>query len=69
LYQGTISGAFKNALDWLHLLGDRDPPFLHDKVIVCVPKIRSCDEAARRRLVAPLCAAAGRWCLTRRLVR
>jgi FMN reductase len=33
LYQGTISGAFKNALDWLHLLSDRDPPFLHDKVI------------------------------------
>ena len=33
LYQGTISGAFKNALDWLHDLGSRDPPFLHDKVI------------------------------------
>jgi FMN reductase len=33
LYQGTISGAFKNALDWLHLLGDRDPAYLHDKVI------------------------------------
>jgi FMN reductase len=33
LYQGTISGALKNALDWLHLLRDRDPPFLHDKVI------------------------------------
>src|SRR5919204_1441080 len=33
MYQGTISGAFKNALDWLHLLGGRDPPFLHDKVI------------------------------------
>ncbi len=33
LYQGTISGAFKNALDWLHLIGDRDPPYLHDKVI------------------------------------
>jgi FMN reductase len=33
LYQGTISGAFKNALDWLHLLGDREPPYLHDKVI------------------------------------
>ena len=33
LYQGTISGAFKNALDWLRLLGDREPPFLHDKVI------------------------------------
>jgi len=29
LYQGTISGA----LDWLHLLGPRDPPYLHDKVI------------------------------------
>jgi FMN reductase len=33
MYQGSISGALKNALDWLHLLGDRDPPFLHDKVI------------------------------------
>jgi FMN reductase len=33
LYQGTISGAFKNALDWLHSLVDRDPPFLHDKVV------------------------------------
>ena len=32
-YQGTISGAFKNALDWLHLLGRPDPPYLHDKVI------------------------------------
>jgi FMN reductase len=33
MYQGTISGALKNALDWLHLLGGREPPFLHDKVI------------------------------------
>lgn len=33
LYQGTISGALKNALDWLHLLGDREPAYLHDKVI------------------------------------
>jgi FMN reductase len=33
LYQGTVSGAFKNALDWLHVLGERDPPYLHDKVI------------------------------------
>jgi FMN reductase len=31
--QGTISGAFKNALDWLHELGSRQPPFLHDKVV------------------------------------
>src|SRR5262249_41641850 len=33
MYQGTISGAFKNALDWLHVLGGREPPFLHDKVV------------------------------------
>jgi FMN reductase len=33
MYQGTISGSFKNALDWLHLLVDREPSFLHDKVI------------------------------------
>jgi FMN reductase len=33
MYHGTISGALKNALDWLHLLADRDPPYLHDKVI------------------------------------
>jgi FMN reductase len=33
MYQGSISGAFKNALDWLHVLGAREPPFLHDTVI------------------------------------
>jgi FMN reductase len=33
MYQGTISGAFKNALDWLHVLGSREPSFLHDEVI------------------------------------
>src|SRR5690349_10200241 len=33
LYHGTLSGAFKNALDWLHLLINRDPPYLADKVI------------------------------------
>jgi FMN reductase len=33
LYQGTVSGAFKNSLDWLHILGSRDPPYLHDKVV------------------------------------
>jgi FMN reductase len=33
LYHGTVSGAFKNALDWLHLLIGRDPPYLSDKVI------------------------------------
>jgi FMN reductase len=33
LYQGAISGALKNAIDWLHPLGRRDPPYLKDKVI------------------------------------
>src|SRR5215212_9241917 len=33
LYHGTISGSFKNALDWLQLLGDRDPAYLTDKVV------------------------------------
>jgi FMN reductase len=33
LYQGTISGSFKNAVDWFQLLADRQPPFLTDKVI------------------------------------
>jgi len=33
LYHGTISGSFKNALDWLELLGEREPPYLADKAI------------------------------------
>ena len=33
MYNGTISGSFKNALDWLKLLGDRNPPYLTDKVV------------------------------------
>jgi len=33
LYHGTISGSFKNALDWLELLADDDPPYLADKVV------------------------------------
>jgi FMN reductase len=32
-YNGTVSGAFKNAIDWLHLLGDRQPPYLTNKVV------------------------------------
>jgi len=32
-YQGSVSGAFKNALDWLILLGDRTPPYLSIKPI------------------------------------
>lgn len=33
LYHGTISGVFKNALDWLELLGERRPAYLTDKVV------------------------------------
>jgi FMN reductase len=33
MYNGTVSGAFKNAMDWLHLLGDRRPPYLTDKIV------------------------------------
>lgn len=33
LYHGTISGSFKNALDWLNPLGRRDPAYLTNKVI------------------------------------
>jgi NAD(P)H-dependent FMN reductase len=33
MYNGTISGSYKNALDWLKLLGDRNPPYLTDKVV------------------------------------
>lgn len=28
LYHGTVSASFKNALDWLELLGAADPPYL-----------------------------------------
>ena len=33
LYHGTVSAVFKNALDWLQLLADHDPPFLTDKPV------------------------------------
>jgi FMN reductase len=33
MYHGTISGSFKNALDWLDLLARRDPPYLTGKVV------------------------------------
>ena len=33
LYHGNVSGAFKNALDWLQLLADDEPPFLTGKPV------------------------------------
>jgi FMN reductase len=32
-YHGSISGSFKNALDWLILLADRTPPYLSNKPV------------------------------------
>ncbi len=32
-YHGSVSGSFKNALDWLILLAERDPPYLSNKPI------------------------------------
>lgn len=33
LYHGSISGAFKNALDWLELLSEHQPAYLTDKPV------------------------------------
>jgi FMN reductase len=33
MYNGSVSGSFKNAIDWLHLLGDHRPPYLTDQVV------------------------------------
>lgn len=33
VYHGGMSGAFKNALDWLELLHDREPRYLTDKPV------------------------------------
>jgi FMN reductase len=33
MYNGSASGSFKNAIDWLHVLGSRDPAYLHDEVV------------------------------------
>jgi FMN reductase len=32
-YHGSVSGSLKNALDWLILLADRDPPYLTGKPV------------------------------------
>ncbi|MGY5044259.1 NADPH-dependent FMN reductase [Streptomyces sp. 900105755] len=32
-YHGSVSGAFKNAVDWLALLADHDPPYLSNKPV------------------------------------
>jgi FMN reductase len=32
-YHGTVSGSFKNAIDWLQLLAKAEPPYLTDKPV------------------------------------
>lgn len=32
-YHGSVSGSFKNALDWLILLAEREPPYLSNKPV------------------------------------
>lgn len=32
-YHGSVSGSFKNAIDWLILLAEREPPYLSNKPI------------------------------------
>jgi FMN reductase len=32
-YHGSVSGSFKNAVDWLILLAERDPPYLSNKPV------------------------------------
>ena len=39
-YHGSVSGSFKNALDWLILLAERDPPYLTNKPIGLVTTAR-----------------------------
>jgi FMN reductase len=36
LYHGSVSGAFKNAIDWMELLGRDQPPYLTDKIVALV---------------------------------
>lgn len=51
MYHGSVSGSFKNVLDWLQLLADRDPVYLTDKVVGLVG----------RELTAGLPPAQPRW--------
>jgi len=65
MYNGSMSGAFKNALDWLHPMKEDDPPFLSNKVIGFIATaagvlglqvINTMDFAARslRGIIVPL---------------
>jgi NADPH-dependent FMN reductase len=38
MYNGSASGSFKNAIDWLHVLGAREPAYLHDSASPTIPR-------------------------------
>ena len=41
-YHGSVSGAFKNALDWLILLAENNPPYLANKPSAWSPLRAGC---------------------------
>jgi len=51
MYNGTISGSFKNALDWLKLLGNQNPPYLTDKVVGLIWRCELRQDVATTSLV------------------
>ena len=48
-YHGTVSGAFKNALDFLELLRDEEPPYLQGKAVGLIAVSDTTTFAAMRR--------------------
>jgi len=65
-YHGSVSGSFKNALDWLILLAGNDPPYLSNKPVGLVATAggcRVCRPLTRWTSSPGRCApGAFRWC-------
>lgn len=70
-YHGAMSGAFKNALDWLQLLAEDEPPYLTDRPVGLIATsagsramqtVNSMASAAQalRSWTLPLCVTVGR---------
>src|SRR5450755_1867751 len=65
-YHGSVSGSFKNALDWLILLAENEPPYLSNKpigLVTTAAACRGCKRSTRWTSSPGRCAAgACRWC-------
>jgi NAD(P)H-dependent FMN reductase len=61
MYNGTVSGAFKDAIDWLHVLGRREPPYLHDTVVGLISAAGATVEVQPRTLGAEVVRVAARF--------